>query len=216
MVRWRWPKIHEDIIMNSCRSCCICGTVLVNPVTLVPCGHSVCKRCGSREKHSCRWVTRAHTSWCWTSDTLQEVRCRCQVLQREYGGGRSWSQHLCLDLPGGGQGLGQGEEGCAAEGGGQQAFPGGQRPNYLRKCNTKFSREEKWRRALRNIRKPLTSARKITSSQGTVTSISQLYMVFSSVIVLTRSWISTTTLRQCGTPSTQWLWDQIGAKAISD
>jgi len=34
-------------------SCCICGTVLVDAVTLVPCGHSVCKRCVTRDK-SCR------------------------------------------------------------------------------------------------------------------------------------------------------------------
>ena len=71
-----------------------------------------------------------------TSDALQEVRRRGQVHQREHGGGRSWPKHLRLDLPGGGQGLGEGEEGCATEGRGQQAFPGGQRPNHLRKCNT--------------------------------------------------------------------------------
>jgi len=34
-------------------SCCICGTVLVDPVTLVPCGHSVCKRC-VRGERNCR------------------------------------------------------------------------------------------------------------------------------------------------------------------
>jgi len=34
-------------------SCCICGTVLVDPVTLVPCGHSVCKQCVKKESN-CR------------------------------------------------------------------------------------------------------------------------------------------------------------------
>ena len=44
----------------------------MNPVTLVPCGHSVCKRCGSREKHSCRWVNRVRTS----SDVDPVMLCR--------------------------------------------------------------------------------------------------------------------------------------------
>ena len=62
-----------------------------------------------------------------TSDALQEVRRRGQVIQREHGGGRNRRQHLRLDLPGGGQVLGEGEEGCATEGRGQQAFPGERR-----------------------------------------------------------------------------------------
>ena len=64
---WRWLVGWLVVTLVPCfgfgcnqelpppRSCCICGTVLVDAVTLVPCGHSVCKRCVTRDK-SCRSV----------------------------------------------------------------------------------------------------------------------------------------------------------------
>ena len=41
--------IGKRVLSTDPWSCCICATVLVDPITLGPCGHSVCKRCALRD-----------------------------------------------------------------------------------------------------------------------------------------------------------------------
>jgi len=53
-------------------SCCFCGLVLVDPITLVPCGHSVCKQCVSRERN-CR---KCGAEIIFSSDSSEDGRAR--------------------------------------------------------------------------------------------------------------------------------------------
>ena len=41
--------IGKRVLSTDPWSCCLCATVLVDPITLGPCGHTVCKRCALRD-----------------------------------------------------------------------------------------------------------------------------------------------------------------------